>query len=917
MSRIIIFIFCFLVADLSYGQKTQLVTPSRENEEFYSVLSPNGLFLLTRGATNYVSLWEVYSGKLIRKLDGHRNWVEDAVFSPDGTKIMTISLDSTARVYNTATGDLIYTLVGHEDRVVSASFSADGRRIMTASNSIVRLWDVASGSLVKRLSAGCKLINHAIIHPDCQRIIISGASPYVRVYDLSTGKEIALFSGHSSWINSMSISPNGSKLLTSDGATIRIWDLNTGELLVNFECRIFCSFYDWSHTSKATFSPDGEIILTASDENSAHLWDASTGRLINTLNGHLDELMGAAFSSNGDRILTYSRDNTARVWSAESGVLLNTLTANGTIYSGIFIASDSRLITTSEDGALRIWSSANGLLLQELKGSAKWVHVCTFSPNGKFLATASYDEPFTRLWNIQTGCFTQKYDTKSRHVDRIDFSENGDYLVTASRNKSARIFEVASGKETQVLTDDNDGVVSVAFSPDRNCVLTCLDSSAVMWDIKTGRKKFHLSGHRAKVNSAVFNLNGDKIVTSSEDDTAILWDALSAKKLLTLEGHSANVSWAAFSPFGERILTSSWDSTLRIWDGVNGSLLFQFKSHDSILSANYSHDGKEILIVSGSDAIVLQGDNLNELHRLYGHCAMVHSADFDPTGKYIVTTGYDNKTLLWDAKTGELLYTRLQLEGDDWLIHDDEGHFDGTENAINQLYFACGLEIIENIQLRNMLWVPGLAGKILANNSIGADAQISPSLSDYELCGLSPIAERLDYGVNSPLTYRIRPGLAGMGRTELYVKGVLLCEIDSEDLKRVTENGSVTYYLNVSEYLSHLGLMDKLKDKDEILIRVSASEEANFRPIKVLSNVIARQSGQLLLISYILSSCENRDIGFCVSTDGGETWIVPIKGTSGDLGFSIEPGDKLIKWEVLKDFDQFCGDEIMFRVFTK
>ena len=69
----------------------------------------------------------------------------------------------------------------------------------------------------------------------------------------------------------------------------------------------------------AAFSPDGKRVVTASDDNTARVWDAETGREIATLEGHDGSVLTAAFSPDGKRVVTASYDNTARVWDAETG----------------------------------------------------------------------------------------------------------------------------------------------------------------------------------------------------------------------------------------------------------------------------------------------------------------------------------------------------------------------------------------------------------------------------------------------------------------------------------------------------------------------------------------------------------------------------------------------------------------------
>ncbi|MEH2036760.1 WD40 repeat domain-containing protein, partial [Nostoc sp.] len=77
--------------------------------------------------------------------------------------------------------------------------------------------------------------------------------------------------------------------------------------------------------NSASFSPDGERIVTASSDNTARVWDM-TGNLVAELQGHTDTVNSASFSPDGERIVTASSDNTARVWLVGS---LDQLLAQG------------------------------------------------------------------------------------------------------------------------------------------------------------------------------------------------------------------------------------------------------------------------------------------------------------------------------------------------------------------------------------------------------------------------------------------------------------------------------------------------------------------------------------------------------------------------------------------------------------
>jgi hypothetical protein len=154
------------------------------------------------------------------------------------------------------------------------------------------------------------------------------------------------------------------------------------------------------------------------------------------------------------------------------------------------------------------------------------------------------------------------------HVDLVAtaaFSPNGALVVTASDDKTARVWDVATGQAIAVLGGHDDPVLSAAFSPDGARVVTAsYGKTARVWDAATGKAIAVLSGHDGGVLSAAFSPDGARVVTASADKTARVWNAATGKAIAVLTGHDDEVRSAAFSPDGGRVVTASRDWTARV-----------------------------------------------------------------------------------------------------------------------------------------------------------------------------------------------------------------------------------------------------------------------------------------------------------------------------------------------------------------
>jgi WD40 repeat protein len=159
-------------------------------------------------------------------------------------------------------------------------------------------------------------------------------------------------------------SPDGSQIVTAgDDNSARIWNRTSGQLLANLQ----------GHTERiaeAAFSPDGQLIVTASWDRTAKVWNSVDGRLLVTLSGHLDRVKYAAFSPDGKRIVTASYDKTVGVWNRIDGGLLFILQAHPDQIADVRFSTDGHhIITSSSDHTARIWSSTDGSLLATLQGT--------------------------------------------------------------------------------------------------------------------------------------------------------------------------------------------------------------------------------------------------------------------------------------------------------------------------------------------------------------------------------------------------------------------------------------------------------------------------------------------------------------------------------------------------------------------
>jgi WD40 repeat protein len=426
-----------------------------------------------------------------------------------------------------------------------------------------------------------------------------------------------------------------------------------------------------AHVRSATYSPDGRRIITASEDKTARVWEADSGRLVAVLKGHGDSVQSSTYSPDGRRIVTASWDNTARVWEAESGRLVAVLKGHGDRVLGATFSPDGRrIVTTSWDKTARVWEAGSGRLIAVLRGHRHWVYSATYSPDGRFIVTASEDKT-ARVWEADRGRLVAEFKGHGDSIYSATYSPDGRRIVTASEDKTARVWEAGSGRLVAELKGHGESVWSATYSPDgRRIVTASEDKTARVWEATSGRLVAVLKGHGAVVSSATYSPDGRRIVTASSDHTAAIWDSDGGWLVAELKGHGASVFGAMYSPDGRRIVTASEDRTARVWDSDSGRLVAEFEGHgDSIYSAVYSPDGRRIVTASEDQtARVWEADSGRLVAVLKGHRDRVLGATFSPDGRRIVTASSDHTARVWDT-------------GGEWLVAELKGHRDKVRSA--------------------------------------------------------------------------------------------------------------------------------------------------------------------------------------------------------------------------------------------
>jgi YD repeat-containing protein len=602
--------------------------------------SPDGRWLATASWDYTVAMSEVATGHEVYRLQ-HEAPVLSLAFSPDGQRLATATHDGLVRLWDTASATPVLTL-RREGSVQAVAFSPDGQTIATASDDkTARLWNSATGEELRSFPHPSQVMQVAYdpqgrwlatVHSDRQswRATARGEEAKMRLWNVASG-QLHLMLDHGDYaVRDVVFTPNGTRIVTTSGQIVRVWDMVTGDALARFDLDDF--------VQKLVLSRDGRWLVTIQRSGKhVFLWDLYTAQQQCRV-AHDKDARAAAFSRDGSQLATAGDDHTLRRWSTASCQAISRAENEG-VGGGLIFSPDGQLLASSIRlsqskfirGEIDVWDPSTGAHLQRIGDYPRLYTGITYSADGRLLATGSSDRN-ARVWDIHSGHEQARLEHRGRALS-LAFTPDATHLITYSAGKTglgeqAQIWRWATGHTLGTITESGN-VWHMLTTADRTRVATTgIDGTGTLrlWDAESGGELYHFQ----EIYGVSLNMDGTYLATRGNADTAIHVRQLASNSTIARLTYKGSLALFTLGPQAKFLAAdiNSENREIWIWDVASEALLARLSPPRDI------------------------PEGVNPAH--YRPPPFISLA-FSPDGTLLCAGRLDEKVYIWNVTTQDLI----------------------------------------------------------------------------------------------------------------------------------------------------------------------------------------------------------------------------------------------------------------------
>jgi WD40 repeat protein/beta-lactamase regulating signal transducer with metallopeptidase domain len=582
-------------------------------EVTFVAFGPRGETLLTAGRDSTIRLWDLKTGKEVRRFA--RPMPAKPKPTAEGEKVK-----AQATVVMRVMGG-----AGNEAGNPRVALSPDGKILAVGGGNVIQLYDVETGAELRQIEGPAQGAASLLFAPDGRTLAARTTNGTLLFWETDTGKEIrqikpaprpkqeafvVVLGGGVSDPPGMAFTPDGKVVAAASTdfkeqeaiSSVKLWDLTTGK-----EIRRINPTGN-NDVSVVAISPDGEV-LAYGDINTIHLCELKTGRELRQLKLPGLGIATLRFADDGKTLAVRSRDQRVSLWDAQTGKEIRLLNeaqplqqANGLVFfvrgfsspeaRALAISQDGKYVASTSGSTVRLWEITSGKELQLTEGHRRTPIILALSHDGKTVVSWG-DDRVVRRWDAASGKSLGAFPAPPG-TTQAALSADGRTVAFANADNTIRLHDAATGKELQRIKSHANGIATLAFTLDGKMLASrgSGDNSIRLYDVDSGgelrqfalrRGRNNTDGTRFRVVSLVgsprvaagaglaFTPDNKLLVVPGPGKTLLVFDVATGKELRRIQSQQSITS-LAISPDGRTLAAEDADQTISLWEIASGKL---------------------------------------------------------------------------------------------------------------------------------------------------------------------------------------------------------------------------------------------------------------------------------------------------------------------------------------------------------
>lgn len=364
-----------------------------------------------------------------------------------------------------------------------------------------------------------------------------------RIWDCDTGTPLHTLTGHIGWVLVVSFSPDGRILATgSMDNTVRLWDPKTGEslggptALKGHAKWITALAWEPYHKQK----PGRPRLASASKDSTIRVWDVPLKRVETTLSGHKGSVTCVKWGGL-NRLYTSSQDKTIKIWNTRTWTCLATLSAHAHWVNHLALSTDFALRTAFHDHTGRVpetveskiakakerfekHATVDGVVVERLVSASDDNTIFLWSPTTAMTTSPAPETTTTATTGLPSAKPVARLLGHQKQVNHVTFSPDGTYIASASFDNHVKLWAARDGKFLATLRGHVAPVYQCWFSADSRLLVSCSkDTTVKVWDVRRATLATDLPGHLDEVYAVDWSPDGKAVASGGRDRQVKLW----------------------------------------------------------------------------------------------------------------------------------------------------------------------------------------------------------------------------------------------------------------------------------------------------------------------------------------------------------------------------------------------------------